>query len=291
MTRTPCMVEAAYNLHMVDKRKTGAGLLTCSRPQTFAKLFRDVVSNPSIDFVVVVKNRSEDYGDLSPAKLAEEEGQGKTVVVEIPEDVGVGCCKNVALMRMVQAGCSHLFLIEDDMEIKDPAVFERYAQTAGAFGLHHLNFGTCWDDASKTTLAPASMLVKKDSGVKLDVYTRLCGAFSYYSSIAIWQAGLIDSKRFVNAMDHVEHTYRISIMDLTLPYGAFADVHESSKLLAYSEAGKTSTLEDCHSKRRIAFALAAADVFKKRYGMAISHIPLPDMEELAERYGSEFSKL
>lgn len=59
---------------MVGKRKTGAGLLTYARPQTFAKLFRDVVSNPSIDFVVVVKNRLEDYGDLSPKKLADKEG-------------------------------------------------------------------------------------------------------------------------------------------------------------------------------------------------------------------------
>lgn len=192
---------------------------------------------------------------------------------------------------MVQAGCSHLFLIEDDMEVKSPAVFEEYAKTAEAFGLHHLNFGACWDEATKSVLTPARMLVKKDTGEKLDVYARLCGAFSYYSSIAIWQAGLIDSKRFVNAMDHVEHAYRISIMDLTLPYGAFADVHESNKLLAYSEAGKISTLEDCHSKKRVALALSAADVFKKRYGMEMKNIPLPDMAKLAEKCGSELFKL
>lgn len=285
------METTPYNLCMVDKRKTGVGLLTCARPQTFAKLFRDVVSNPSIDFVVVVKNRSEDYGDLSPTKLAAEEGNGKAVVVEIPEDVGVGCCKNVALMRMIQAGCSHLFLAEDDMEIVDPAVFEIYAKTAVAFGLHHLNFGACWDDATKSVLAPVCLFSKKDTGEKLDVYARLCGAFSYYSSIAIWQAGLIDSKRFVNAMDHVEHTYRISIMDLTLPYGAFADVHESKRFLAYSEAGKVSTLEDAKSQHRISCALAAAETFKKRYGMGMKDVPVPDVKELAKKLNADVFKL
>lgn len=77
--------------------------------------------------MVVVKNRSEDYGELSPRKLVETEGRGKAICVEIPEEVGVGCCKNVALMRLVQASCSHLFLTEDDVEIKKPEVFEKYA--------------------------------------------------------------------------------------------------------------------------------------------------------------------
>lgn len=84
--------------------------------------------------------------------------------VDIPEDVGIGCCKNVALMRMVQAGCSHLFTVEDDMEIKSQEAFEQYARTAVAFGLNHLNFGACWDDAAGQEYKPAYSLAKP--GVK-----------------------------------------------------------------------------------------------------------------------------
>ena len=111
-------------------------------------------------------------------------------------------------------------------------------------------------------MQPAYALAKPETGEKIDVYSRLCGAFSYYSSIAIWQAGLIDSKRFYNALDHIEHTYRLGIMGMTFPFRAFADVHGSSELLGYTEAGHVSTLPDCSSRERIFQGVAAARVFE-----------------------------
>lgn len=128
-------------------------------------------------------------------------------------------------------------MIEDDMEIRSPDVFREYARTATEFGLHHLNFGACWNAADHGNFRPVGHIAKP-SGSKLDIYRRLCGAFSYFSSIAIWQAGLIDSKRFVNALDHCEHTYRMSILGMTLPFGAFADVYNSEDLVGYTDAGR-----------------------------------------------------
>lgn len=87
---------------MIDNRKTAVGIVTCARPQTFANLLRAVASNSDVDYIVVVKNKDVDYGELHPDKLISELGiSGKAVCASIVGDVGVGCCKNIALMRMI----------------------------------------------------------------------------------------------------------------------------------------------------------------------------------------------
>lgn len=130
-------------------------------------------------------------------------------------------------------------------------------------------------------MQPAYALVKPDTGEKIDIYKHLCGSFSYYSSIAIWQAGLIDSKRFFNALDHVEHTYRLGIMGMTFPFRAFADVHKSAELLGYTEAGHVSTLPDSSSRERIGYGIAGAVVFEQRYGKSLREVHSPDPKQLA----------
>ena len=41
----------------------------------------------------------------------------------------------------MDAGCDHIFLVEDDMIIKDPNVFKAYVTAAQESGIWHLNYG------------------------------------------------------------------------------------------------------------------------------------------------------
>ena len=49
---------------------------------------------------------------------------------------------------MLNSGCDHFFLIEDDIKIKDINVFEKYIDTAKAFKLEHLIFGAVYTPPS-----------------------------------------------------------------------------------------------------------------------------------------------
>jgi len=48
----------------------------------------------------------------------------------------------------MQKDCEHLFLIEDDIKIKDIEVFKKYIDTAKAFKLEHLIFGAVYTPPS-----------------------------------------------------------------------------------------------------------------------------------------------
>ena len=65
------------------------------------------------------------------------------------------------------------------------------------------------------------MFYPKD-GQQLLCYPQLTGAFSYYSREAVEKGGYMD-ENFRNALEHVEHTYRLAAAGYTLPFWYFAD--------------------------------------------------------------------
>jgi len=148
----------------------------------------------------VVKNKDYDYGEALTF------GQRTTFIHE-PEDLGIGHCKNLALLKLLETGCKHIFLIEDDISIKKLDVFKEYVETAKAFGLDHLIFGSVYTPPS-WKLDP--VIATFENGSKqLDIYPNLHGGFAYFTKHCLELAGLFDEKNYVNAVEHIDHTYRI----------------------------------------------------------------------------------
>jgi len=134
-----------------------------------------------------------------------------------------GCAysKNFLLKKMMDRGCDHLFLIEDDILVKSPEVFKRYIDSAKKAGFHHLNFAHH---------GPANEGGYKYTDNNVDYYPNCVGAFSYYTRECIEKVGYLD-ENFHNAWEHVEHTQRIGDAGYTSPFWAFADCHGSRELL------------------------------------------------------------
>lgn len=63
--------------------------------------------------------------------------------INVPDDLGVGHCKNQAFKHLLKNSCKHIFIIEDDTSIKDDNVFKVYIDTAKSFNTHHLTYGGC----------------------------------------------------------------------------------------------------------------------------------------------------
>jgi len=132
---------------------------------------------------------------------------------------GVAAAKNRALQLLMDRGCEHIFLLEDDVALIDATCCEKYITYARQHQLEHLNFGLH---------GPANKGLKfYYKGVCC--YPRYFGAFSYYTSNALQKVGLMDEK-FFNSQEHVEHSYRIAMAGLTLPFWYCAD-HPKSHLL------------------------------------------------------------
>lgn len=152
-----------------------------------------------------------------------------------------------------------------------------YIDTAEEFNIEHMNFCCTYGRQSRTLAKPLVCLKHGDFAV--DLYKRLSGLFEYFTANALKKAGLMD-ERYVNALEHCEHTYRLAEAGLTTPFYAFADVHESWKLL--EDRGMQTTMQIDKSKR-----MHAAQLFKQQHGIMINcvHRPMPDevMRYLAAR--------
>ena len=140
------------------------------------------------------------------------------------ENGGVATAKNTALRLLTDYDCEHLFLMEDDILIKDPAVCIDYIKWAEKFEVEHMNFA----------LHGAMNIGKKSYHGRVTVYPQCVGAFSYYTNNCLEKVGLMD-ENFFNAWEHVEHTWRIAKEGLTTPFWKFADHPFSDQLLTEIE--------------------------------------------------------
>jgi GT2 family glycosyltransferase len=150
--------------------------------------------------------------------------------------------KNVVFKELLKRGCDHCFVIEDDVAILDPRIFERYIKLSEVTKIQHFNFGY-HGPANKKDGCPTPRLLINFSKSNIEIAFNLhcVGAFSYYSKNCLETVGLMDEK-FVNAWEHVDHTYKIIKADMHPPFWWFADYADSHKMikeLACSEVNST----------------------------------------------------
>lgn len=258
---------------MINGEKVGVGIITCNRKEKFKRLFLQVVENDAIDQICIVKNKDFNYGDNDPILLQKQ--SKKVKAFHVSEDLGVGHCKNVCMQFLLENSCQHIFIIEDDVFIKDPSVFQVYADTARAFGLGHLNFNRAWNSQAGKFLEPWATV--SNGLFAIELFERLCGDFQYFTRKALEKVGLFDEKDYVNALEHAEHSYRLYLALEYTPYYAFADIQSSDKYLA--DTGEQSTI-DYGSNLFNQRVKHGAEAFKKKYGYYMMQIPRKSPEEV-----------
>ena len=220
------------------KNKIGLGIITCNKPDRLAQSIKTVPGDDYIDCLVIVNDGEPYDSSLYPAGAH---------VIQHETNKCVGPSKNDALKYLMDQDCDHLFIMEDDVLIKDPDVFKQYIKTAQATGIWHLNYALQGPANRKQTHQgpmdvekrheldqegepnPRGVIEYKD-GVRLALYPNSVGAFSYYYKGVIKAVGYNDEV-FKNAWEHVEHTYRIIKAGLHPPFWWFADIADVDKYL------------------------------------------------------------
>jgi GT2 family glycosyltransferase len=211
--------------------KIGVGIVTCKRPEFFKNCINSI---PSVDSLFVVNDGTPYYNlEVNPSNLKE--------VIQHEKSKGVGVSKNELLRNLIQDGCDHIFLVEDDMLIKDANVFNEYIKLASATGIWHLNFGYHGPankkaDGSKNP----RLVVEYKDGMKLALNPNCVGSVSYYLRGVIKSVGYMDEK-FVNCWEHVEHTNRIIKAGLHPPFWWFADLANSDDYIEEQASSEVNT--------------------------------------------------
>lgn len=216
--------------------KIGVGVITCNRPEFLRNLINSLVPcEKSIDEFVVVNDGKPvtDY-DLPFGKWIDNE-----------VNLGVGKSKNKALKYLYGKGCDYLFLIEDDMIIKDPNIFNEYINASKESGIQHFNYGPGSPFNRKQKIKdfdlhnrhlldqhtePNPRLIVEYKNSRIALYLHTVAMFSFFTKNVIETVGYIDED-FYNAWEHVDHTYRIIKAGYHPPFWWFADIADSTKYL------------------------------------------------------------
>lgn len=213
--------------------KIGIGIVTCNRPKFFLKCFRSIPN----EYLLAVVNDGSDFEDID--KLQKE----KTFTYfHNNENLGVGKSKNILFRYLLDSGCDHIFIIEDDIIVKQKSVFQKYVELRNTTGIQHFNFGY-HGPANRNNISkgqPSPRYIVDYGKTKLAINANSVGAFCYYTKEVLQKVGLIDED-YTNAFEHVDHDYRIFKAGFSTPYWNFPDLADSWEYLDEIECSEKSS--------------------------------------------------
>jgi len=204
--------------------KIGIGIITCDRPKYLTELLNTLNTQASnINEVIIV-----DDGETSSVENINKTNWN---VYKTTGKIGVGKSKNIAFDYLLKKDCEYLFLLEDDIIIKDTNIFQKYIEASNLSGIQHFNFAFHGNDNYLPNGAPAIRLkVEYSKDIAVCFYPNVYGAFSFYTKKCLETVGLMDPI-YYNAMEHVDHTFFIAQAGMTSPFRWFADIADSNKYI------------------------------------------------------------
>jgi GT2 family glycosyltransferase len=205
--------------------KIGVGVITCNRVD-FLKKCIDSIPLHKIDEHVIIND-----GDRFPVEFTDD--NRKILIIEHITNAGVGKSKNDALEYLLSKDCDHIFLIEDDIIIKDENVFDEYIKASKVTGIGHFMFGY-HGPANKAGISKGKPKPRKTieypDDIRINLNQHCVGAFCYYSKEALEDVGLMD-EAYTNAFEHVDHSYMLSKAGYCTPYWWWPDIANSTDYL------------------------------------------------------------
>lgn len=197
---------------MVRNDKIGVGIVTYNSEDYYKSLYNSI-KDIKIDCLVTVNG-----GNPYTNKYTEHWIQHDT-------NKYPAACRNDAITFLLQNGCTHLFIIEDDMIIKRKDVFERYVQTSQVSGLKYFSFvSTSWDSGTPKQRTPR-LVVEYSKDISVSFYKNMCNEFTYHHRSCFDKVGLYDTQ-FRDPFD-IDMAYRESQQDYASPFWWFADITDS----------------------------------------------------------------
>lgn len=195
-------------------QKIGVGIITYNRPDYYKQVYESIPKN-EINFLVIINDGNNSYVSPKDANL----------VVHNNKQLGVAASKNKALKELIKFGCEHLFIIEDDIIIKNPKVFQEYIKAANSTGIHHL----CYEKVAENG-KNLKFVHKQPDGTKIGFYHNPQGAFMYINANLIKKLGYFD-ENYINAFEHIDFAYNLIQKKIAPPFWYFPDLYNSEEYL------------------------------------------------------------
>lgn len=257
------------------KEKTAVAIITCNREeflhQAVESIDRDAVGEI---FVVNAGNHLK------------KRPEGVKVVQCNRNPTVVGIAKNIALREMKKSGYEFLFLMEDDVKVKNNNVFQKYIETAMDSGLWagQLSYGVHGGVGGGNVApdgTPLKRLTVQYTHHKVDLYRNSFQAFTLYHANVLNQIGYF-AENYLNAAEHLDHYYTAYLKGLGCNYWYFPDIENSFEYLEDIDANHSNSVIR-NSKDFTTNFSTSWGLFKDKFNCYPHEVADSSVEEVNER--------
>jgi hypothetical protein len=256
----------------MNKNKIGVGIMSYNSPEYFKTLY-DSIPFDKIGGLVVINGGNPYEGDYPNCVWIQHETNKFPSV-----------CRNEALDFLIGQQFEHIFLIEDDMEILDPEIFDKYIETSQKTGLKYLCHVSTSEGSGERFKRTPKKIVEYPNGAKVAFYPNMCNEFTYHHISAFYALSAKGEKTFYDenmrdAFD-VELTYRESLMPHAAPFWHFADIVNSDQYIRNNPVALSRLQANGARANTIA---KVWEYFKNKHGISVGEIPHVSDEEFKNK--------
>jgi len=275
------------------------GILTANRPEFLYNLMK------SLDFTVNIKdslverlimvndgdNKNLEFPRNYLTSIQDPTKKGKFILCDHKENLGIAKSKNEILSIFMQhCKSDYLFLIEDDVVIKNPKIFNEYINISNLTGFQHLIWGSGGPNNIKTMdkiILPDPRYTitykEKDTEIEHDVlfFKHCVGMFCLYTRKYLEKVGAFDEE-YKNAVEHIDHSFKGATVDMIPGYGVWPDSEESFYCLDDQDRdlSHSSTRNFTEYEKNVMNGFRR---FNSLYGFSPTTFPEITLTELQER--------
>lgn len=247
--------------------KIGVAVIACDRLEYTIQCVTSILANkgPLTDIILINDGIKIPDGTLP---------EGIEVMNQRPPYQSVGKAKNKAMQVLVNRECDHIFIVENDIIIQTPDVWQKYIDASKGSGIRHLNFGyhgpaNRTPDYSKPN---PRYIVEYPNNIKIALNRHSVGAFSYFHPQFMKDVGYHDTF-FQNAWEHVELCQRAISNNYLPAFWWFPDVEGSDEMLK-EIPGSIQNSSITHTEKWNKNMRDGADYYRKLHG--VSAVENPD---------------
>ena len=271
---------------MSKKEKIGVGIITCNRLNYLKGLVDTLVPCKDVIDCLVVVNDGTDQPDWRLPYGA---------WVDNEQNLGVAKSKNKALRYLFDAQCDFLFLIEDDMLIKDPTVFEQYINAFKASGIQHFNYGPGSPFNRKQEIQnfdlhnrhllnektePNPKLIVDYKTCKIALYEHTVAMFSFFTRNLLEEGLGYMPEEYDRCWEHVDGTYQIIKAGYHPPFWWFADIANSHELIEEAPGAIENSSIAKNKDEWMQRVMEGREIYKRKHGHYPNQPPQHTKEEV-----------
>jgi glycosyltransferase involved in cell wall biosynthesis len=271
------------------KEKIGVGIITFNRPVYLRNLLNSIIPCHSVIDEIVVVNDGDPVTNIDLSK-----GEW----IDNDTNLGVAKSKNKAMKHLFDKGCDYIFIIEDDMLIKDKSIFEQYVSAHHVSGIHHFNYGPGSPFNRKQVIQnpdlhnrhlldentdPNPKLIVDYKTCKIALYEHTVAMFSFFTRTLLDQGLGYMPTDYDNCWEHVCSTYSIIKAGYHPPFWWFADLANSHELITEAPGAIENSSIAKDKTEWMKKVMAGREIYKTKHGHYPNQPPIHTEEEVIEK--------